>query len=244
MDGVVSKEQHEKSLKIAEDISSQQSFRSLTRGIGHEIQNILGVIISGMDLIAETTDNKESLINYTNIVKKSVLRASEITNALIHYGTSLSDEHQKSNLNQLIEEIQLLIKGECKKRKISVSTSLTNSAPILCNENQLFQALLCLIQNSIQAIQKNGEIHFETSLKKNHISLSISDNGSGISTDILPKIFDPFFTTKPECNGLGLPLVKRVIHEHNGTIEIQSSENKGTKVILSLPLFQETAITR
>ena len=100
--------------------------------------------------------------------------------------------------------------------------------------NQVFTSLL---SNSIEAKNPNekGNIYIKTYQKNNRIHILFEDDGYGINEEIKDKIFDPFFTTKPESNGLGLSIVKAVVHSHNGKIEV-SSENRKTSVHISLPV--------
>jgi signal transduction histidine kinase len=99
-------------------------------------------------------------------------------------------------------------------------------------------ALSNLIINACQAITGSGrvDISIEASRRDNSIQISISDNGIGIPSEIIPKIFDPFFTTKETGTGLGLALVKKIITAHNGTIEAFSGQGRGTTFIITLPV--------
>jgi signal transduction histidine kinase len=99
-----------------------------------------------------------------------------------------------------------------------------------------------LLSNANQAINAKGKITINTQFIEINkcIQIEIADNGTGISTENLPKIFDPFFTTKEagKGTGLGLSIVYRIITDHNGKINIKSKQNIGTSVIIQIPLNQ------
>ena len=102
--------------------------------------------------------------------------------------------------------------------------------------------MLNLISNAVHACAQkgSGRVNVTTKLKERDIlEIIISDNGVGISEDNLPLIFDVFFTTKGSGGtGLGLPVTKKIIDEHNGTIEVKSTINIGTKFIITLPNYE------
>jgi signal transduction histidine kinase len=104
---------------------------------------------------------------------------------------------------------------------------------------ELNQVWTNIIDNAIYALPHNGEIEIETTCDKNTVTVRITDNGSGIPKEILPRIFDPFFTTKKvgEGTGIGLDLVQRVIKQHNGDVKVYSVPGK-TEFIISLPVSQ------
>ena len=103
--------------------------------------------------------------------------------------------------------------------------------------NLFIAAIVNIILNSIQSIPQNkkGAISIELLHNANKFLIIINDNGRGIPKNEMKNIFDPFYTTKQEGTGLGLSIAKNIISNHNGTLEVISKENVGTKVILSLP---------
>ncbi len=99
--------------------------------------------------------------------------------------------------------------------------------------DKLTQVFLNLIDNAIGAGSKTIDITAEK--KDNAVALTVKDDGIGIKKAALGMIFDPFFTTKKEGTGLGLSICKKIIEDHGGNIEIQSTEGEGTTVIFILP---------
>jgi signal transduction histidine kinase len=108
-------------------------------------------------------------------------------------------------------------------------------------------ALQAVIENAIEALQGEGIILISNALIqkpeenfRSYIEIEITDNGPGISDEIKKKIFEPFFTTKEEGTGMGLPLARKIMEDHDGQIEIQSQEGKYTRVRLLFP-FREVS---
>ncbi len=105
----------------------------------------------------------------------------------------------------------------------------------------MYHVITNILLNSIQSIEKEGQIIITTRSSLKYIEIEIKDNGCGISKENLSKVTDPFFTTKPpgEGTGLGLSLVYSVIKEHKGIFTIESEIKKGTKAIIQLPLKRD-----
>jgi signal transduction histidine kinase len=117
---------------------------------------------------------------------------------------------------------------------------LTESLPeIVANPYLLRQALVHLLINSIHAMPDGGRITLETS-NQSEVMLSLSDTGHGISPEAMPYIFEPFFTTRKmgEGTGLGLSVARSILRQHNGEIQVQSELNRGTQVMIRLPIAQ------
>lgn len=113
---------------------------------------------------------------------------------------------------------------------------------IECLPAQLNQVILNLVVNAAQAIgPERGTITLRNGVEGNSVWLEISDTGSGIAPDVLPKIFDPFFTTKPlgQGTGLGLSLSYGIVKKHRGTISVRSQQGMGTTFRIDLPIHQQ-----
>ena len=124
-------------------------------------------------------------------------------------------------------------------RSIVIEENYSKNIPdCYCDKNQLQQVFLNIILNAGEAIPNTGTITITTSIKQNHIVITIKDTGCGIKKENLNKIFDPFYTTKPvnKGTGLGLSISYGIIQQHGGNIECESEEGKGTTFNVFLPV--------
>ena len=111
---------------------------------------------------------------------------------------------------------------------------------ILGDKEKIHQAVLNLLLNSLDASEPESIIDIELNNKKDEqIVITIHDYGTGIERDALEHVFDPFYTTKTTGTGLGLPIVKSIIENHNGVIKIESEKDEGTCVIIEFPSYRE-----
>jgi signal transduction histidine kinase len=105
--------------------------------------------------------------------------------------------------------------------------------------NQMKQAFYNLIRNACQAMPEGGTLTVETTFNDYEIRIAFTDTGKGISADNLNHLFQPFFTTRGSGTGLGLMIVRRIVREHGGEIDIESRVGKGTRFTLFLPLVEK-----
>jgi len=143
------------------------------------------------------------------------------------------------DLNAGIESAIKICNNQLKNR-VEVVREFGSLPEIECSPSQINQVFLNLINNAGQAIQGEGRITIRTAAEKDAVVVKVIDTGSGMSAEVKQRIFEPFFTTKPvgQGTGLGLSIVFRIIEEHGGRIEVDSTPGKGTVFTLRLPLVQ------
>jgi two-component system sensor histidine kinase HydH len=111
----------------------------------------------------------------------------------------------------------------------------TNFVYMICDFTKLEMVFTNLIMNAIQAMNNSGKVDIKMVERDNDIIIEISDTGHGIPQNIVTKIFEPLFTTKQTGTGLGLASCKKIIEQHNGTIDVTSTVGQGTTFTIKLP---------
>lgn len=222
-------------LKVSEIRKNEQLNLSLFK-ITHEIKNPIAVIKCYLDML--DIKNEKQVEKIIPIIK------SEIDRILI----ILQDFNliNKLKINKDIMDINMLIEEQINKldyllneNNIKIKTKLKDEIYINADYDRLGQVILNLIKNSIESfdpLNNNKLITIKTTLNKKSLTLSISDNGSGMSREVLQKIKEPFYTTKIKGTGLGVSLSNEIIKAHNGKMNYTSLESKGTKVVINLPI--------
>jgi signal transduction histidine kinase len=217
----------------------------LTAGVAHEINNPLNFVQSGLYALENTVRHisiKPELADDLRYIMDSmntgVQRASAIVKSLNTLSRSNTQSIVVCDLHQIIENSLLIIDHEI-KNNCSVITKFTSKKFVLkANEESLHQVFINLFMNAVQSMKNFGELLIKTDVNYESVTITISDNGTGIREDVMNRIFDPFFTTKDPGKGvgLGLSIVYKIIKEHNGDISFSSEENVGTKVLIRLPV--------
>lgn len=211
-------------------------------GIAHEINNPLGAIISFTRMLIEEPDAKKDEQKYLEFISKGLFRIEKIVRQILDYSAFHEADIQSVNVNQIIQESLSFVHHQLKEKEIELVLKLEESIPMIeLNPDQIRQVFLNLLKNSVHFLQENGKLTITTKLKNSNLFISFRDNGIGIKESVADKVFDPFFTTKDvgEGTGLGLFICYNIINLYNGNIEIISNENKGTEVIISLPVTGE-----
>ena len=164
-------------------------------------------------------------------------RASKVVFALKNYARHDSSEEMiRSDIVEGIETVLTLYQNNL-KQGVEVFRNFSQTEPVLCYADQLNQVWTNLIHNALQAMDNKGRLTIDIVQESQHIKVSVTDSGKGITPEVMPKIFEPFFTTKPpgEGSGLGLDIVKKIIEKHRGKIEVESIPGN-TKFTVFLPV--------
>ncbi len=236
------------------------SLGTLIAGIAHEINNPLGYIKSNIHTLSnylheiiqaiEKVNRKKPIINILMgqlIIKdtpeiisetlEGLTRVEDIVTNLKCFARPADESLKVENANQLLDNALSIVWNEL-KHNCSITKNFTDTPYILCNKNQMIQVLVNLLLNARFAMKnRKGILTLSTYIGKATASISVKDNGHGISAAEKKKIFEPFFTTKPvgTGTGLGLSVVHSIIQKLNGKIMVESTPGEGTEFIISLP---------
>ncbi|MBT9165175.1 MAG: Sensor protein ZraS [candidate division WS2 bacterium] len=219
--------------KLQAEIRKKQHFEAIGKviaGVAHEIRNPL-FGISSIVQILEREIKSEKHNALLQAVLKEIYRLKSLLEGLLLYSRPSKPHIRELDLNVLMEKIKHYV--EAKKEEVKVNLIINPSVTIKADMDKLTQVFMNLIDNALNAGSRNIDIAVEK--RKDRVIITTKDDGIGIRKDIIDKIFDPFFTTRKEGTGLGLSICKKIIEDHNGSMEIQSAEGSGTSVILTMP---------
>ena len=214
----------------------------LAAGVAHEIGNPLNSLSLHLQLLERRVrslpeGDQKPLQEHLGTARTEIERLDTILKQFLQAMRPTNPEREATELHQVLEESLFALSPELEGRQISVKLDLTPDLPPLhLDPTQIKQALYNVIRNAYQAVnQKAGEISIQTHVTDFEVTLAISDNGSGISPEVMGAMFEPFKTTKTEGTGLGMLIVRRILREHGGELEVESEEDVGTKVTLFFP---------
>lgn len=211
----------------------------LAAGVAHEINNPLTGVLTFAHFLKEKKTNDKSDLHDIDVIIQETTRVRDIIRGLLDFARQTPSNKAMINVNETIQLLLNLIKGQKEFRNILIVENYSENLPELCaDKNQLQQVFLNLILNAGEAISGSGTITISTSLVDNNIRITIADTGCGISSEDIDKIFDPFFTTKPvgKGTGLGLSVSYGIIQQHGGSISCESKQYEGTVFKILFPL--------
>jgi two-component system, NtrC family, sensor kinase len=245
VDDITDRTELEAQLSQAEKLSS---IGLLAAGVAHEVNTPLAVISSYTQMLTKQVRGDARLAPLLEKITQQTFRASEIVNGLLNFSRTGTTEFRETDLNAIIRDTLTLVEHQFKTAQVQLDASLLpDLPPILGNAGKLQQVFLNLFLNAKDAMAGGGTLRIATETN-GHVSVAISDTGSGISPEHVQRIYDPFFTTKStpkegqrRGTGLGLAVTYGIIQEHAGKIHVESQVGEGTTFYLEFPMLRKAA---
>lgn len=216
----------------------------LSAGVAHEINNPLNYIMGAHTALEDYfKDHGSADKSKTDIVQNSILvgieRISAILKGLNQFCRNNEQLDEECDIHLIIDNCLVMLQNKIKHKAEIKKDYFNDHILIRGNVGKLHQVFINVLANSLQAISDKGIIKIRTCVSEKNLVITIEDNGSGIEKKNLSNITDPFFTTKApgEGTGLGLSITYSIIKDHNGNLEFQSEVDRGTIVIISLPVI-------
>ena len=226
----------------AEMSSRLAAIGEMAAGIAHEINNPLTGVIGFSELLMDRKDLPDDVIENLKIINDGSTRVKEIVKRMLTFARQAKPEKSSVDISELIENTLDLRSYVLKTSNIVVVRDYQSDLPwVTVDSGQMQQVFLNLIVNAEYEMKKahgKGILTIKTEKLDDHIRVSITDDGPGMSDETKAKLFQPFYTTKDpgEGTGMGLALSFGIIEEHGGTIRAESTLGQGTNFIIELPI--------
>ncbi len=226
----------EELLRRAERLAS---IGTLAAGIAHEINNPLGAILISANYALTSLGDRASAREAIEDIVSDVGRCTQIVKSVLTMASvSPAPVRKAIDVNGPVRTASRLAKHYATSEDVAVELSLAPSLPQVRGSSlEIEQVLVNLITNAVRASQDGGKVIVTTSADRDHVTLSVSDTGAGMSLESVQHAFDPFFTTNAAegGSGLGLSLSHSIVAALQGKIWIDTEQKGGTKVCVELP---------
>jgi len=231
-----------------------------TGHLAHEIRNPLSTITMNLKLLSEdisrlartppdvtspaeieaTQNRYQRQLRKIETVSKEVDRVTRTLNDFLRYAGRMELHPGRHNINEILDDLIDFYEPQASGKGIQIRSSFSKT-PAFCriDKDLIKQAVLNLFINASQAMGQAGELMIRTNVQSDEVLIEIIDTGPGIPPEEQEKIFDPYYTTRSGGTGLGLPMCRRIIEEHNGHLELHSEPGKGTRFVIELPVAKE-----
>jgi len=233
---ITDKKRLEEQLLQAEKLSSLGEILS---GVAHELNNPMTSIIGNVDLLFKKTipDYMEKKLN---IIRKESVRSGKIVQNLLKFARKTGAVSKPTDLNELLKDTVSLRIYNLKMDNVSLDMRLDEELPlIMVDPGQIQQVFMNIINNSHDILKKQGggNITISTSFTDDLVTVTVADDGPGMTDSIKKRVFDPFFTTKEpgRGTGLGMSVSYGIITSHRGDLRVESEEGKGVTFTIELP---------
>jgi len=232
-------EEMRKRLEQSERLSS---LGQLAAGVAHEIRNPLNAISMASQRLQREylpceEDKGQEFSRLTGVVRDEIRRLNVIIEDFLTFSRSRRLELRQFSLTEVIQKLARLMGEEARARGVALTVkSAPDALMVPMDVDKLQQALINIVKNALESIDGTGSIDIVLEKQPgDRAVVRISDTGAGLAPGEIEKIFDPDYTTKEKGLGLGLPIAYEIIRGHGGTIDVQSSQGRGTTFEISLP---------
>jgi nitrogen fixation/metabolism regulation signal transduction histidine kinase len=228
----------------------------VARRLAHEIKNPLTPIQLSAERVqhklAERLSKEDAQIlkRSTDIIVNQVEALKKMVNEFSEYARAPELEFHLLDLNALVREVLALYEASsaaiCGVPQPHIRLSLASDLPAVRGDSaRLRQVIHNLLQNAQDTLAGvlDPSIMVRTEIVPEGVQFSVSDNGGGFPEQVKARVFEPYVTTKTKGTGLGLPIVKKIVEEHSGTIKIENMQPRGARIAITLPVATSEALT-
>lgn len=231
---------------IIRDITDQKNTEELLRkseklaiigqlaaGVAHEIRNPLTSLKGFLQLFHEMRMTNKDILQ---VMLGEIDRIEMITDEFLSLAKPHVTKFEYHSINDILQQVVKLGEIEGGLANVTIDTAFDSCMPIIYGDmNKLKQVFSNIMKNSIEAVDEKGIVSISTVMKRDSVSIFITDNGTGIEASRLKHMGEPFYSTKEKGTGLGLMISRKIIEEHEGDLVIASEIGKGTTVEIRLP---------
>jgi signal transduction histidine kinase len=216
------------------------AFGLLAAGIAHEVGNPLTSISSLVQMLQQRDNNPYTQAKL-ELVNGQLKRIQNTLHELVNFSRPASTERRRLALGPIIEEALNIAKYYKGTKGRVIEAAVPPDLPTFYGvHDQLVQVFLNLVLNAIDATKKGGRIVLQVRRLPGMLQVEIQDDGCGIAPADAAKVFQPYFTTKEHGTGLGLFMTRKLLQDHEGTVDFESEPGEGTTFRVRLPVHDET----
>ncbi len=231
--------------RIREQFSQMEKLSALgelASGVAHDFNNTLAGILGRAQLILRTND-PEKIQRGLNIIIKTAEDGAKTVKRIQDFARQRRDhDFQPVSIDQILLDVSEITRprwkdlAEASNVQISLDLQVRSNAKVMGDESELREVLVNMVFNAVDAMPRGGNLTLAAEQDGDSVVISVGDNGTGMAPEVKSRIFDPFFTTKGKAGmGLGLAVSFGIIRRHEGSVEVESEVNVGTKFRIILP---------
>lgn len=230
------KEEHKKLLRA----ESLAAIGKAVSSIAHDMKTPLIAIGGFTRFVQKKMNNDDPDHEKLEIVVKETQRLEQMVKDMLDFSKPLELDRSASDIHKVIQDSIAMVRETADNKKVKIEQDLTNNLPgFRFDEMRMEQVIINLLLNAIQASPEGEIITVRTARNGDDVKVDVKDCGCGIPKEHKEQIFFPFFTTKKEGTGLGLPIVKKIVEAHTGSLEVVDNPDKGVTFRIVLPAKEE-----
>jgi signal transduction histidine kinase len=217
---------------------------TLAAGVAHEVRNPLNSVQINLSIIERELsellpDHEAHVFVVLRKIAGEIKRLDDFVSEFLRFARPPRLNLERLPVRSLLNDLAAFIAPEYSQKGVQLFLELAGPETVLVDGFQLKQALLNLVLNALQATGAHGRVFIRTWGEERGFVIAVCDDGEGMPPEVKEKMFTPFFTTREGGTGLGLPLVRRIVEQHGGSVEVSSTLGEGTTVRLVFPAARE-----
>lgn len=216
----------------------QAAMGQLAAGVAHEIRNPLnaiGILAQRFRREFKPKTGQDEFQQLTETMSSEITRINSLLEEFLAFARPTPLEFEPVNINELVEHVVQLYATQAEEKGVALHKETVDSLQIEGDTHHLKQALANLVKNALDATSAEDIIRIQTERSNGKILIHVTDTGHGIPPDSVGRIFDLFYTTRDQGTGIGLALTHKIIADHGGTIEVESTPDRGTTFTVIIP---------
>ena len=214
---------------------------AIAAGIAHEVRNPLNALQINLGILEQelseiVPDRRSHVYEVIGKIAGELRSLDHFVTEFLRFARPPQPTLKPVAVRPLLADLVTFIGPECARKGVSLSLAGDGGPEfVLADGFQLKHAVLNLVLNALQATSSGGSIAIETGGDAERLEIAVRDSGEGIAEEALGRVFEAFFTTREGGTGLGLPIARRIVESHGGTLTVESREREGTVARISLP---------
>ncbi len=220
----------------AEDIAHSPFWEYLSSRVAQEIKNPMVAINTFAQLLPRKYDSEDFRDAFSSVVQKEVARINGVVETLFEFANDPKLAMERCQVNDTLQNILRSFEEELAERAITLETDLDPElADAQLDPKYFAQAVRSVVRNSVEAMPSGGRLSISTKKQGAEAEIRIRDTGSGVKQEDENRVFLPFYSTKERGMGLGLPLARRILKEHQGELKLAANDDGGAAFTLRFP---------
>jgi signal transduction histidine kinase len=214
---------------------------AIAAGIAHEVRNPLNALQINLGILEQelseiVPDRRSHVYEVIGKIAGELRSLDNFVTEFLRFARPPLPRLERVAVRPLLADLANFIGPECSRKGVSLSLAGEGGPEaVFADGFQLKHAVLNLVLNALQATPGGGSIAIETGGDAGRLEIAVRDTGEGIAEEALGRVFEAFFTTREGGTGLGLPIARRIVEAHGGTLTVESREGEGTVARISLP---------
>jgi signal transduction histidine kinase len=218
---------------------------AVAAGIAHEVRNPLNALQINLKILEQeitelAPDRSTHVYSVLAKIANEVASLDNFVSEFLHFARPPRLKLETVQVKALLADLTTFLGPEFERKSVALALALDRGSSFVTADNfQLKHAVLNLLLNALQATPAGGTVTIETDQAGDALAIDVRDSGEGIAADKLERVFDVFFTMREGGTGLGLPITRRIVEEHGGTLTLSSAPGAGTTARILLPVRAE-----